>query len=180
MRRLPLVAYLLVLWTSFTGALTAGLGQGLDLGTEWPGALYRLVEAAAGGSFESIHRFSTVVAGVAVAVFAVRYWRRARLWAAGALLSLVVTALTGRVVLLALGGQVPPPWSFFVYPVNNFFAFLTAFFLLAAAVDSVNWRRSVLLRGAAFWSVVVSLRSLHVGSSQDSTGAVSIPAGPDA
>jgi len=94
--------------------LTAGLGQGFDLGTEWPGALYRLVEAAAGGSFEPIHRFSTVVAGVAAAVFAARYWRRTRLWAAGALLSLVATAMTGRVVLLALGGQVPPPWSFFV------------------------------------------------------------------
>jgi hypothetical protein len=162
MRRLPLVAYLLVLWTSFTGALTAGLGQGFDLGTEWPGALYRLVESAAGGSFEPIHRLSTVVAGVAVAAFAVRYWRQTRLWAAGALLLLVATALTGRMVLLALGGQVPPPWSFFVYPVNNFFALLTAFFLLAAAVDSVDWRRSVLLRGAAFWSVVASLSGAYM------------------
>lgn len=138
------------------------------------------MDAAAGGSFEPIHRLSTVVAGIAVAVFAVRYWRRAKLWAVGALLSLVATALTGRVVLLALGSQVPPPWSLFEYPVNNFFAFLTAFSLLATAVDSVNGRRSVLLRGAAFWSVVASLWRLHVGSSQDSTGAVSIPTGPDA
>jgi len=162
MHRLPLLAYLLILWTSFTGALTAGLGQGFDLGTEWPGALYRLIEATAAGSFEPIHRFSTVAAGLVVAIAAARHWRRAPVFAFGAVASLVVTALTGRVVLLALGGEVPPPWVYLIYPVNNFFAFLTAFFTLALAVDGVQWRRAVLLRGAAFWSVVASLSGAYM------------------
>jgi len=162
MGRLPLLAYLLVLWTSFTGGLTAGLGHGFDLGTEWPGALYRLLDAVASGSFEPLHRFSTVAAGLAVVLFAVRYWRRAKPWAVGALASLLATALTGRVVLLTLGGEVPPPWSFLVYPVNNLFAFLTAFMLLAAAVEQTGWRRSVLLRGAAFWSVASSLSGAYI------------------
>jgi len=109
MRRLPLLAYFLVLWTSFSGALTAGLGQGFDLGTEWPGALYRLIEAAAAGSFEPIHRFSTVAAGIAVFAVALRHRRDAPLFALGAAASLVATALTGRVVPLALGGEVPKP-----------------------------------------------------------------------
>ena len=109
MRRLPLLAYFLVLWTSFSGALTAGLGQRFDLGTEWPGALYRLIEAAAAGSFEPIHRFSTVAAGIAVFAVALRHRRDAPLFALGAAASLVATALTGRVVPLALGGEVPKP-----------------------------------------------------------------------
>jgi hypothetical protein len=53
-------------------------------------------------------------------------------------------------VLLALGGEVPKPWAYFVYPINNFFAFLTAFFALALAVEEVTCRRRILLRGAAF------------------------------
>jgi hypothetical protein len=162
MRRLPLFAYFLVLWTSFSGALTAGLGQGFDLGTEWPGALYRLIEAAAAGSFEPIHRFSTVAAGIAVFAAALRHRRDAPIFALGAAVSLVATALTGRVVLLALGGEVPKPWAYFVYPINNFFAFLTAFFVLALAVEEVAWRRRILLRGAAFWSVAASLSGAYI------------------
>jgi hypothetical protein len=162
MRRLPLLAYFLVLWTSFSGALTAGLGQVFDLGTEWPGALYRLIEAAAAGSFEPIHRFSTVAAGIAVFAAALRHRRDAPLFALGAAASLVATALTGRVVLLALGGEVPKPWAYFVYPTNNFFAFLTAFFALALAVEEVTWRRRILLRGAAFWSVAASLSGAYI------------------
>ncbi|MDT7869577.1 MAG: hypothetical protein RQ839_05330 [Thermoproteus sp.] len=74
MRRLAFIAYLLVIWTSFTGALTAGLGQGFDLGTAWPGALSKFLAAVASGSFEPIHRFSTVAAGLAV--FAAAVWYR--------------------------------------------------------------------------------------------------------
>ena len=162
MQELPLLAYFLVLWTSFSGALTAGLGQGFDLGTEWPGALYRLIEAVAAGSFEPIHRFSTVAAGIAVFATALQHPRDAPLFALGAAASPVATALTGRVVLLALGGEVPKPWAYFVYPINNFFAFLTAFFALALAVEKVTWRRRILLRGAAFWSVATSLSGAYV------------------
>jgi hypothetical protein len=162
MRRLAFIAYLLVIWTSFTGALTAGLGQGFDLGTAWPGALSRLLAAVASGSFEPIHRFSTVAAGLAVFAAAVWYRRRAPLFAFGSAASLVATALTGRVVLLALGGDVPEPWAYMVYPANNFFAFLTAFFALALAVEEVRWRRRVLLRGAAFWSVAAALSGAYM------------------
>jgi hypothetical protein len=162
MQELPLLAYFLVLWTSFSGALTAGLGQGFDLGTEWPGALYRLIEAVAASSFEPIHRFSTVAAGTAVFATALQHPRDAPLFALGAAASLVATALTGRVVLLALGGEVPKPWAYFVYPINNFFAFLTAFFALALAVEKVAWRRRILLRGAAFWSVATSLSGAYI------------------
>jgi hypothetical protein len=111
LRRLRIAAVVMAvgLWTSFSGALTAGLGQGFDLGTEWPGALYRLIEAAAAGSFEPIHRFSTVAAGIAVFAAALRHRRDTPLFALGAAASLVATALTGRVVLLALGGEVPKP-----------------------------------------------------------------------
>jgi hypothetical protein len=162
MRRLLLLAYFLVLWTSFTGALTAGLGQGFDLCTEWPGALFRLIEATASGSFEPIHGFSTVAAGFAVFAAALRRRRDASLFALGAAALLVATALTGRVVHLALGGEVPKPWAYFVYPINNFFAFLTAFFVLALAMEEVTWRRRILLRGAAFWSVVTSLSGAYI------------------
>lgn len=47
-------------------------------------------------------------------------------------------------------------------PINNFFAFLTAFFALALAVEEVTWRRRILLRGAAFWSVVASLSGTYI------------------
>jgi hypothetical protein len=80
----------------------------------------------------------------------------------GAAASLVATALTGRVVLLALGGEVPKPWAYFVYPINNFFAFLTAFFAMTLAVEEVTWRRRILLRGAAFWSVAASLSGAYI------------------
>ncbi len=162
MAKLPLIAYLLVLLTSFTGGLTAGLGQGFDLGTEWPGALYKLLGSVASGSFEPIHRFSTVTAGVAVVAAAVRHWKRSKLFALGAVGSLVATVFTGRVVLLTLGGEVPPPWSYLVYPLNNFLAFLTAFFVLALAVESLTWRRRVLLRGVAFWSIAASLSGAYM------------------
>ncbi|WP_148682679.1 respiratory chain protein [Pyrobaculum ferrireducens] len=161
LKKAPFLAYLLVLWTTFTGALTAGLGQGFDLGTEWPGALYRLLAAVAAGSFEPIHRFSTVLAGAAVVIAFLK--NRKSIYGAAALAALVATALTGRVVLLALGGEVPKPLAYLVYPINNLAAFATAFFLLMLAVPEMpQWRRRILLRGAAFWSVVASLTGAYI------------------
>lgn len=161
--KLALLAYLMILWVSFTGALTAGLGQGFDLGTEWPGALYRLISAVASGSFEPVHRFSTVATGIIVAIAAAVYFKKYRLFAAGVIASLVATAITGRIVLLALGGKIPAPWSYAIYPVNNFLAFLTAFFALMIAMPHVQgWKTRVLLRGAAFWSIVSSLSGAYM------------------
>jgi hypothetical protein len=54
------------------------------------------------------------------------------------------------------------PEHYFVYPINNFFAFFTAFFALALAVEEVTWRRGILLRGAAFRSVVASLSGAYI------------------
>ena len=69
--------------------------------------------------FELIHRFSTVAAGIAVFATALQHPRDAPIFALGAAASLVATALTSRVVLLALGGEVPKPWVYFVYPISS-------------------------------------------------------------
>ncbi|AEA12558.1 putative respiratory chain protein [Thermoproteus uzoniensis 768-20] len=157
MRRLPLLAYILIVATSFTGSLTAGLGEGLDLGSSWPGAPAALLAQLAGGSVEPLHRILTVLAGVAVLAAFLANLRRNAPASAGMLASLIATALTGRLILLALAGQLSPPFDLLVYPANNLLALSSASFALALAVDSeIPWRRPVLLRGAAFWAATAS------------------------
>ena len=168
-RPLAKAAFFSAVATSFTGALTAGLGQGFDLGTQWPGNAVALVLKAVEGSFEPVHRFFTVATGVLYLLVFLAAWRvggRLRLVAALALASLAATALTGRVVLQVLGGEVPPPISYVVYPLNNFFALATALLmaLLASLLEPRRYkaRLAFFYRGAAFWGAVASVSGAYI------------------
>ncbi len=164
------VAFVTSLLVSFTGGLAAGLGHGFDLGTEWPGSPGDLVAAALRGSLEPVHRFLTVAAGVLYAlVFALVYKKnRANVHiAAAALIFLTLTALTGIIVLLTLGGEVPKPLSYTIYPINNGLALATTLTMaLLAAKLSPNVggsdKRAILYRGAAFWGAVASISGAYI------------------
>ncbi|AAL63420.1 possible respiratory chain protein [Pyrobaculum aerophilum str. IM2] len=162
-------AFISALATSFVGGLTAGLGQGFDLGTQWPGPVLTMVLLAISGSFEPIHRFLTVLtSALYVAVFAYSLRIRSRVvvgLAALALAFLIATALTGRAVLLVLGGEIKPPLAFAIYPLNNSLALLTAatMALLWSLVTPVKTYSHILAyRGAAFWGFVASVSGAYI------------------
>lgn len=155
--------------TSFIGGLTAGLGQGFDLGTEWPGPVLTLFLKAVSGSFEPIHRFLTVLTSflyIAVVVQAVRLRVKRILLLAGlALAFLFATAMTGRAVLLVLGGEIKPPLAFAVYPLNNSLALsaaLTMALLWAYVTPQGTSARPTLFRGAAVWGFVASATGAYI------------------
>lgn len=166
--RLVQLAFLTGLAVSFVGGLTAGLGMGFDLGTQWPGPPETLIVAALRGSLEPVHRFLTVAAGVLyVAVLAYAFKARGRVLAlaASAVGFLVATALTGRMVLLVLGGEVPPPYSYAVYPLNNALALFTvgAMALLWAMLTPAEPAdRAYLYRGAAAWGFLSSVTGAYM------------------
>ncbi|MFN3803838.1 MAG: respiratory chain protein [Pyrobaculum sp.] len=170
--RLPVAvrsAFISVLLVSFTGGLTAGLGHGFDLGTAWPGEPLVVLLTLIQGSLEPVHRLLTIAAGVLyVVVFALALRTGARplvYLAATALAFLIATALTGRVVLLVLGGEVPAPWSYAVYPLNNALALAAAMSMALLAsmfTPPVSTRGGYLFRGAAFWGAVASISGAYI------------------
>ncbi len=158
-----------VLATTFTGGLTAGLGMGFDLGVDWPSTPLKLLGALILGSLEPVHRLLTVATGVlfllALLVTARLGSRRLLVISILGIVALALVALTGRMVLLVLGGVIAPPLAYLVYPANNGLALLAALTMavLASLVDRP--RRLVkasLFRGAAFWGIVAALTGAYM------------------
>lgn len=177
-----------ILLLSFLGGLVSGLGQGFDLGIDWPSEPLRLLRAALQGSLEPVHRILTVIAAPLLAAFTVALARSRiglRLPALLGILSLTflaLTALTGRLILLALGGYFEQPLASLIYSINNLFSTLTLGALVTARVAAeppgpVERRRAALLlhRGAAAWGLIASfLGALILGYTKTTGEAVDV------
>lgn len=120
-----------LLLLSFVGGLTSGLGQGFDLGIEWPSEPVKLLRTLLQGSLEPLHRILTILSAPFLAILAVVAFRtRKKYWLIFPLsflstLFLALTAITGRMILYALGGYLEQPIASMIYPINNLLATLT-------------------------------------------------------
>jgi len=170
--RLYLASFISALVTTGTGTSTAGLGQGFDLGTTWPGTPQLLLSKILEGSLEPIHRLATVVTGIlytAALIYALRHGDKLeKVVVSLAFGFLIATAITGRMVLLALGRELPEPWLYLIYPINNALALMTSLSMAVAATINLSasagggGRPVVLLRGAAVWGALASVYGAYV------------------
>lgn len=167
-RLLSLASMLVLILLSFVGGLVSGLGQGFDLGIEWPSEPVRLLRALLQGSLEPLHRILTVLAAPFVLAMAIASYRLGPVFyisLVGVAL-LIATSITGRMVLLALGGYIGQPIAPLIYSFNNLFATLTigsaalVYRMLASDIVSMayNEKRTpmILHRGAAGWGIIAS------------------------
>lgn len=153
LRRFSFASAWLVLATSFTGGLTASLGQGFDLGIIWPGTPTGLLAVLSSGSVEPLHRLLTAASGAAVLLTllaSIRTGERRLITiASAAAASLAATAYTGREILLVLGNVIRPPLAYAIYPLNTALATLTAAFLFLLRSGSARPSAGRWLYGAA-------------------------------
>ena len=167
-RLLSLASMLVLIILSFVGGLVSGLGQGFDLGIEWPSEPVRLLRALLQGSLEALHRILTVLAAPLVLAMAIASYRLGLVFyisLAGVAL-LIATSITGRMILLTLGGYIGQPIAPMVYSFNNLFATLAigsaslVYRMLASGMISMAYGEKripmILHRGAAGWGIIAS------------------------
>lgn len=179
-----------ILVLSFVGGLVSGLGQGFDLGIDWPSEPIKLLRTALQGSLEPVHRILTIIAVPLLTAFPIAL-ARARL---GRRLPLILgilslaflatTAMTGRLILMALGGYFEQPFASLIYSINNLFATLTLGTIVTARIAAeigASWppgergKALVLHRGAAAWGLVASfLGALILGYTKTTGRAVDL------
>ncbi|MEM2471814.1 MAG: hypothetical protein QXI64_02345 [Sulfolobales archaeon] len=170
------LAELLIL--SFVGGLVSGLGQGFDLGIEWPSEPVKLIRILLQGSLEPLHRILTVLSApflIILAIIASRIRRSYPYIFFSALLSvlfLTLTAITGRMILLALGGYIEQPMASLIYSLNNLLAMLTigSVAMVVGILDhglrvkiSEERRIAVILhRGASAWGLIAAFLGAYM------------------
>lgn len=170
------LAELLIL--SFVGGLVSGLGQGFDLGVEWPSEPVKLVKTLLQGSLEPLHRILTVLsAPLLVALILMVSRVRKSHWmilplSILPLLFLTLTAITGRMILYALGGYIDQPVAPLIYSLNNLLATLTigstAITLSVmdrGLLDTVSRERKtalILHRGASAWGLIAAFLGAYI------------------
>ncbi|MEM4971199.1 MAG: hypothetical protein QXE01_08115, partial [Sulfolobales archaeon] len=97
---ISLASLIELLMLSFVGGLVSGLGQGFDLGIDWPSEPVRLIRTFLQGSLEPLHRILTVVAAplliaLTIAIARVRNIYRGAIYISIASIALLaLTALT--------------------------------------------------------------------------------------
>ncbi len=167
-----------LLLLSFVGGLTSGLGQGFDLGIEWPSEPVKLLRTLLQGSLEPLHRILTILSAPFLAILALTAFRiRREYWlifpiVVLSILFLVLTAITGRMILLALGGYLEQPIASLMYSFNNLLATLTigavamALGILNSRLcnDLLGERRASLIlhRGASAWGLIAAFLGAYV------------------
>ncbi len=159
---------------SFIGSLVSSLGHGFDIGTEWPADPLTLLDLLLKGSLEPLHRILTIFVGiayVALGVVGYRYRGRNKIVAVlslTAIVFLISTAITGRFVLLALGGEITNPYASLVFSINNLFAFITILSVAClieviriqnGSTTTLNEKNitAIISRGAGAWGVIASV-----------------------
>lgn len=167
-----------LLMLSFVGGLTSGLGQGFDLGVEWPSEPAKLLRTLLQGSLEPLHRILTVLSApflVLLAITAFRVRDKHQLIFPLSMLSilfLAFTAITGRMILYALGGYVEQPMASLIYSVNNLLATLTigSVAMVLGILNSglhnklLGERRVSLIlhRGASAWGLIAAFLGAYM------------------
>lgn len=175
---ISLASLIELLMLSFVGGLVSGLGQGFDLGIDWPSEPVRLIRTFLQGSLEPLHRILTVVAAplliaLTIAIARVRnIYREAIYISIASIALLALTALTGRAILFALGGYIEQPYASLIYSINNLLATLTIGSVgVLVGILSRGWReryggekRSAMIihRGASAWGLIASFLGAYM------------------
>jgi hypothetical protein len=175
---ISLVTFIELLLLSFVGGLVSGLGQGFDLGIEWPSEPVKLIRAFLQGSLEALHRILTVVAAPLLTVLTLSIARvggiyRGALYISIASIALLsLTALTGRAILFALGGYIEQPYASLIYSINNLLATLTIGSVgVLVGILSRGWKERygfekrltmIIHRGASAWGLVASFLGAYM------------------
>jgi hypothetical protein len=175
---ISLVTFIELLLLSFVGGLVSGLGQGFDLGIEWPSEPVKLIRAFLQGSLEPLHRILTVVAAPLLTVLTLSIARvggiyRGALYISIASIALLsLTALTGRAILFALGGYIEQPYASLIYSINNLLATLTIGSVgVLVGILSRGWKERygfekrltmIIHRGASAWGLVASFLGAYM------------------
>jgi hypothetical protein len=170
------LAELLIL--SFVGGLVSGLGQGFDLGIEWPSEPVKLIRALLQGSLEPLHRILTVLSAPFLVILAIMVSSVRRSYpfilfsSLLSILFLTLTAITGRMILLALGGYIEQPMASLTYSLNNLLATLTigSVAMVTGILDhglrvkiSGERRIAVILhRGASAWGLIAAFLGAYM------------------
>jgi len=178
LRLIALASLIELFLLSFVGGLVSGLGQGFDLGIEWPSEPVRLIRAFLEGSLEPLHRILTLLAApfliVLLALTGIyrRIYPEAFYAAIFSIVLLTATAITGRLILLALGGYFEQPYASLIYSANNLLATLTIGSVAVALglLSKRGWeiyqgeRRAAMIahRGAAAWGIIASFLGAYM------------------
>ncbi len=177
-RLIAIISLAELLFLSFVGGLVSGLGQGFDLGIEWPSEPVRLIRAFLQGSLEPLHRILTVLSAPFLAILTLAAFRlRKSYWlilpvSILSVLFLTLTAITGRMILLALGGYIGQPIAPLIYSINNLLATLTigsAAMILGILDHGLQSRileerkaPLILHRGASAWGLIAAFLGAYI------------------